>query len=292
MNKQLSTSEIEQALSKAAKVGDLSGIKASIRGQVLSGIAQINPAPAANPLAAGLKWAPMALASLLIISSGTAALADSANPGDLLYPVDTFTESITGVLIKDQVAKAKFYATLSEERVAELHALETKDTTTLPESGQKRMEDLRKEAGSRAAIGLERLTQVEAAVREKYDTSENPVQKDAYLKLSKHLRQIIDRRAEKAETLKEILEQKEKSDEAKLEDRVRVEIRNKIRREFKLEDKPADYQFNDPNMPEELAPELRDGDKDGIPDREDQWVPRPLGDSIEKPEIKLWDGSH
>ncbi|MEZ4210392.1 MAG: DUF5667 domain-containing protein [Patescibacteria group bacterium] len=283
MNKHNSHTNLENQIKHlAGEYNAPHGVKSALRGQVLGQIADLGAPKSGLSWNPSLNWVPVTLATILVITSSTAVMADSAKPGDLLYPVDTVTENITKSLLRDESARAKFHASLAEERVSEFRALEAIDTSDWNDSRKERILYFRNLAQERAAVGLERLNQVQEVVLEKYDATNDSARKDAYLKLSKNLQQVIDRRAEKAELLEEILKDRSNDKKFELKDDIRDQIRRNIRYEFHVDpNKPLDYQFYDDNLygPWIKTPELRDGDKDGIPDREDQWVPRPLDDN-------------
>lgn len=61
---------------------------------------------------------------LVLLGWGVASAADSALPGDSLYPIDQLSESVQKVLIINPVSELDFEIDLAEERISELEALE------------------------------------------------------------------------------------------------------------------------------------------------------------------------
>lgn len=264
-----------------------SGIKEDLRSEIMGRIVTTKRLPKQKPLGRwALNWAPGLAVLLIVITSSTAVVADTAKPGDLLYPVDLLAEKIERNLVQDEIAKAKLYAAVSEERVAEKEAVEATDPTTLDDKDRSRWEKAKVQAEEQASASLERLNQVQSVVLEKYDKTDKSAQKEAYLKLFKSLQQVIDRKAKRAKTLEEILKEtadtnKDKDDNSfKLNEKTKERIRTQIRKEFKADqpqrgqNKPNDYIIPDPNIPEDLQKQPRDTNKNGIPDQDEPWLPR------------------
>lgn len=243
MNHKPSTIDIERALNRAARTKpETSHIRQALRGELLGQIIHATPLPATSRGTGGLlRWAPMLVATTILVASGTAALANSSKPGDFLYPVDTFTEQVSHQLIRSESARAKFYASMSEERTEELRQIEAKITDDLPEPKRIRIQTFRDRAKSNADISFERLNQVQAVVLEKYSISTDVAKKDALLKLSKQLQQVIDRRAEKAEKLEEILRHRGPEAPSPLGEDMKLEIRSEIRQQFQLNMAPVPF---------------------------------------------------
>lgn len=66
------------------------------------------------------------ITAFLLAVGGTAYAADSANPGDLLYPVDKLMEQVQRGLTLDTQAKVQFELQLMKERVSELEAVQSR----------------------------------------------------------------------------------------------------------------------------------------------------------------------
>jgi hypothetical protein len=289
MSKHTNHSNLENRLQAAGERFKISpSLKTELKGEVMSKIAGLTVKPAQPWYRPALSWAPAAMAGIVILTSGTAVLADTAKPGDFFYPVDTFTESISEKLVRDESAKAKFYASLAEERVAELNKIESAKPENSSESRQTKWEKSRQEAVERSAVSLERLNQIQELVLDKYEQTDKQPQKDAFLKLSKVLQQVIDRQGQVAGKVEDKLNAKEDSaKEAQTRFRLRPEakskIRQQVRRQFGWEN------GNNPtfNNPTSSSPGSGNGsgggsnnDNNGIPPVED-WSD--LGNKDETP---------
>lgn len=150
-----------------------------------------------------IKWAPVVASVVIILSSSTAVLADSAKPGDILYPVDIWVESLSQGLVRDESAKAKLFASIGDERVKELEDLSSVDLSKLSDKRRERLEKARQQALIRSKDGLVTLGTVEEIVQKLYEDSEDEETRDSMLRLSKHLQQVEERRLERLEKLVE-----------------------------------------------------------------------------------------
>src|SRR5688572_1185033 len=107
-----------RSLSKEVNIP--SHLKTQLKADILQKIT-ILPTPQKGILGFRLAtWAPALVMIGVIVTSGTAVMANSAKPGDLLYPMDIWAESVSQRLVRDESAKAKLYASLGDERVTEL----------------------------------------------------------------------------------------------------------------------------------------------------------------------------
>lgn len=304
MHNKHSHSDLE---AKLRKLGDNlvieAGVKEDLKSHILGKVITTDRLPKKKPSSKWLlNWAPGFAMLLIVASSGTAVLADSAKPGQPLYAVDLFAETLQQRLVRDEIAKAKLYAAISEERVAERDEIEAIDPATLDENKRIRWEYSRTMAIQGAANSLERLKQVQEVVLERYEQAENPQQKDAYLKLSKSLQQVIDRKAKRAQTLEEIL--KETADANKdeddlsydLEESERAKIRAQIRKEFRADNpkrgnnKPNDIVLPDPKIPEDAQKQPRDTNENGVPDQDEPEYQRTMEAEVEGDLVERHNG--
>lgn len=208
----------------------------------------LSPPRISSPTMPFLKWAPILASVVLIFSSGTAVLADSAKPGDVLYPVDIWVESLSENLVRDDSAKAKLFASIGDERVSELEALSKIDISKLSAPNRQRLEKARQQALENTTDSLVALNTVEEIVQKLYDESDNEETRDSMLRLNKHLQQVEDRRLERLKKLSEW----EKWDDHKQEgDRSRNDnkARDRVRKIFKqaFEDSTPEEEDFSPN---------------------------------------------
>lgn len=103
---------------------------------------------------------PIIIAALIAIGGGTAALADSAKPGDFLYPVDQWVERFQERVTWTDEAKAGLLARFSEERLQELQALLEIDPEQLQERARERWRAHKEMATEHLAESVERANMV------------------------------------------------------------------------------------------------------------------------------------
>ncbi|MBN1331911.1 hypothetical protein JW978_03435 [Candidatus Dojkabacteria bacterium] len=70
----------------------------------------------------------LGIALFILLTTGTVLAADSAKPGDLLYPADLFSESVQRSFIFSDTDKAEFEMKILDERKAELEKLQLNDS--------------------------------------------------------------------------------------------------------------------------------------------------------------------
>lgn len=100
---------------------------------------------------------PMSLAVVLAIGSGMAAFANTAKPGDFLYPLDRLMEQVEVKLVRNPEVKAQVYASFNTERTAELEILAQASAVEQRPERKARLD----QAKAAAELNLERsLTQV------------------------------------------------------------------------------------------------------------------------------------
>ena len=137
---------------------------------------------------------PMFVAVVIALGGGTAALADSAKPGDALYPIDQWVERMQERLTKAPEAKAGLLAKFSEERAAELKALQGLDPSEWSEAMKAKFEERKQGAIERLATSIERVNAVQDKFEEKLTTAKTEAQKEAYQKVIEHLGEVIAKR--------------------------------------------------------------------------------------------------
>ena len=141
---------------------------------------------------------PIIIAALIAFGGGTAALADSAKPGDFLYPVDQWVERFQERVTWTQEAKAGLMARFSEERMAELQGLLAMDPEQMKEKIQTRWEQHKEQATQRLAESIERVNTVRERFEEKLANA-GEEQQVQYQKVIETMDEIIARRELKME---------------------------------------------------------------------------------------------
>ncbi len=141
------------------------------------------------------------LAVLIIGGTSTAVLADSAKPGDALYPVDQVMESIQNRMSKKQTTRANFLAKISNERAQELLQLKNINPTQLDAKLKARLERLQTAAIDRLAVSIEKVEAVKVKFQEKLTLAENEAQAEAYRKVISNLEAVAAKRQVKLEAI-------------------------------------------------------------------------------------------
>jgi len=141
------------------------------------------------------------LAVLIIGGTSTAVLADSAKPGDALYPVDQVMEAIQNRMSKRQTTRANFLAKISNERAQELLQLKNINPTQLDAKLKARLERLQAAAIDRLAVSIERVEAVKVKFQEKLTLAENGAQAEAYRKVISNLEAVAAKRQVKLEAI-------------------------------------------------------------------------------------------
>lgn len=125
------------------------------------------------------------LAVLIAGGIGTAAIADNAKPGDLLYGLDIAMEEMQENWSMTQSNRATFLTGLSEERAEELLALRNIDPTQLVEMAQERWRVHQEEALGRLAISVEKVEAAQVMIQGNLASAETDEQEEV-------LQEIID----------------------------------------------------------------------------------------------------
>ena len=109
---------------------------------------------------------PVLIAAIIALGGGTAVLADTAKPGDALYPMDQWVERMQEKMTFSEKSKAGLYARMSEERAEEMKALYELDPETFTEKKLAIWEDHKQESLGRLAISIEKAE----LIRNKFET--------------------------------------------------------------------------------------------------------------------------
>jgi len=100
---------------------------------------------------------PIIIAAIVALGGGTAALADSAKPGDALYSIDQFVEQLRERFTTRLDVKTQLLAKFADERVAELAAIEGTDPSQLSETAQQLWQEHRQEAIERVTASIAKV---------------------------------------------------------------------------------------------------------------------------------------
>ena len=100
---------------------------------------------------------PIIIAAIVALGGGTAALADSAKPGDALYSVDQFVEQLRERFTTRLDVRTQLLAQFADERVSELAAIEGTDPSQLSEAAQQLWQEHRQEAIERVTASIAKV---------------------------------------------------------------------------------------------------------------------------------------
>lgn len=129
---------------------------------------------------------PLILAAIFVAGSGTVVLADTAKPGDALYPVDLWAETIQARFATDNDAKVRLLANSNQERLTELVAVSNTSNTA---AGDK-LADSKAEALARLTANGERLEILRVKFEEKAQLAQDPRQKEKFLAISTRIAEL------------------------------------------------------------------------------------------------------
>jgi len=124
-----------------------------------------------NPRRLAMPLIPMIIAVIIALGGGTAALANTANPGDFLYPVDQWVEGVQGRFMRSDEAKAVWQARLGEERLAEFRALHSIDPSDWSEEDKALLEQHRQEATERLENRLQGIRNAQEQLEIKLESA-------------------------------------------------------------------------------------------------------------------------
>ena len=201
---------------------------------------------------------PLVIALVIALGGGTAALADSAKPGDALYPIDQWIERIQERITQAPEAKAGLFAKFSEERLAELKALQELDPSEWPEAMKAKFEEHKQDAVARVAKSIERVNTVQTKFEEKLAAAKTEAEREAFQKIVEHLDEVMAKREERMNAI-----------EAR--DINQIPIRAKLR-EWRGESAKEMLELH-----REVLKQLDEDDNEDTTDTEDAKLPLPEG---------------
>lgn len=144
---------------------------------------------------------PVLIAAIIALSGGGAVLADSAKPGDALYPVDQWVERMQERLTFSEKSKAGLFARFSEERAQEMQALLELDPEAFNEKRLEMWEDHKTQALARLAISIEKAELIRDKFESKLAEAENESEAKAFQTVLERIDEIITRRELKVDDI-------------------------------------------------------------------------------------------
>lgn len=137
---------------------------------------------------------PIIFAIVLALGGGTASLANSAKPGDTLYPIDKFIEKIQEKLTANPEVRTKLLSVLADERVKELEEIHNIDTTKLTEIAKQKWEEHRQEAIDRVTTSIAKVTANQDKFKERLASETDAGKKAVLQKIITHLDEVKAKR--------------------------------------------------------------------------------------------------
>lgn len=209
MNKKFTNEQLAQLLKKTGEGFKLSAsdkgiLKADILNVIKSSPVRINKWSkfpySINSREPVMPLIPILIAALIALGGGTAALADSAKPGDFLYLVDQWVEKVQEKFAISDEAKATLLARFSEERLQELQDILATDPTQLATRARQLWEQHKEDAVNRVAASIERANAVKERFEEKLQgASEEDTAK--FQKVIDTMDEIVARREQRMDTI-------------------------------------------------------------------------------------------
>ena len=198
MNKHLTDNQIEDLLGKAkAKLTLNASEQIALRSRLMAEISQIPQVSRGwqgSQLGRIPMLAPMLLAAVIAIGSGTAAVANSALPGTPLYPLGQLVEQAQIKLVVSPAAKAQLYADLSQKKVNQLAAIDSQDTSKMTPDQKHRWQKNHTQATAEVAASIEKVAQVQATFQAKLDAATDPKVKDTLRVVTDHIQSAVNDR--------------------------------------------------------------------------------------------------
>jgi len=154
-----------------------------------------------SPRRFAMPLVPIIIALVLAIGGGTATFANTAKPGDALYPVDQLIEQIQEKLTSSPEAKTELLAKFADERVQELGELNDLDSTKLTETAKQLWESHRQEAIDRVTISIARVTANQEKFEERLATEADSAKQAVLQKIVAQLDEVMAKRATKLNDL-------------------------------------------------------------------------------------------
>ncbi len=205
------------------KLGLSASERAGLRSLILQQIAGLPQATKPTAASWRMGWISTALASILILTTGGLAFANRAAPGDILYPVDQWAETITIRLVRDELARAKLYSSFAEERLGELEVVARQD-------------QLRQEAADRLARSVSRLDGVQGYLETKKAALPEGLEKDQVRGVLRYLQVLEKNRQTRLEAIEQGFASPEQRqtwrDRVEVDDEQSRQLRDQIRAEF------------------------------------------------------------
>lgn len=137
---------------------------------------------------------PIIIAAIIALGGGTATLANSAKPGDALYPVDQLVERIQEKLTTNPEARTQLLALFADERVSELADIEKIDPAKLTETAKQKWEEHRQEAIDRVTTSIAKVTTNQDKFKERLAAETDADKKAVLQKIITHLDEVKAKR--------------------------------------------------------------------------------------------------
>ena len=238
MTKSNSQFDIESTLRQlGSRVNLTEANRLEMKRSILSGIAGIAQAAPSGKLQ--LSWANSVVAILLILGSGGLTFANQAAPGDLLYPVDQWAETVSAKLVRDDLAKAKLYSSFAEERLTELDQIANRKARhqTNAAARQARLQALQKASAGNLSKSLEQLSTVKRQLESQEANLPDGIKKDQVRGVLRYFQLLEKAREDRLEAIEEVI-----GDQT---------LRQEFRQSLEEETDPSD---SDPTLLRKLIP--------------------------------------
>ncbi|MFH0905567.1 MAG: DUF5667 domain-containing protein [bacterium] len=196
---QYTDKQIEELIRTAGRGFALSGdvrvaLKTRLLAVIKSGETRISTRYTFNPRRFSMPLIPIIIAVIIALGGGTASLANSAKPGDTLYPIDQLVEQIREKLATGPEARTQLLAQFADERVAELAEIEKVDPAKLTEAAKQRWEEHRQEAIGRVTTSIAKVTANQDKFKERLAAETDAAKKAIWQKIVAHLDEVKAKR--------------------------------------------------------------------------------------------------